>query len=78
MHRYDFFFVIFKLLLINLFLINYDSSVVIQFGMSFSEVLNNKSLSVFLQNPKQKHSVNAMMVANGWAKATGIGYVMVS
>jgi len=41
-----------------------------------SEVGNDHSLSVFLQDPCKQHSINSIMVSSGWAQATGVGSVI--
>jgi len=44
------------------------------FILCLLDALGDRKLSVFLQDPREKHSINATIVAGGWARATGVGY----
>ena len=41
-------------------------------------VCGDRTLSVFLQDPRKQQSINSVMVSSGWAEATGVGSVTVS
>jgi len=44
--------------------------------VSCSDVGNDRTLNVFLQDPYKQHSINSVMVSSGWAQATGVGSVI--